>query len=393
MGDCLATRSAHPGAQHLLRGRVGKRSAIMVDNWLTTARIVVVLPAHNEEAALPRAVASVRAQDRPVQEIIVLADNCTDRTTDVAREQGCRVIETIGNTRQKAGALNQLLPQLIDELADTDLVMVTDADSTISPQFTATALNELRERPDAGAIGGVFHGDPGGGLVGALQRNEYARYCREVARRQGRAVVLTGTASIFRVGVLREIANARGHVLPGPRGCVYDCAALTEDNEITLAIKHLGWTTLSPQQCTVSTEIMPTWADLRKQRLRWQRGALENLRVYGLTRVTLPYAIKQFSMYVGIVAVTLMLVTCALFAYLGLLTLPHGIWLALFGVFVLERIWTVRRRGLAAVALAAPMVFEFAYDLVQQVIFIQAATDILFRRTTQWHHITPEGKK
>ena len=108
----------------------------------------------------------------------------------------------------------------------------------------------------------MFYGEPGGGLVGALQRNEYTRYAREIARRKGRAVVLTGTASLFRVPVLRAVAAGRGITIPGRPGTIYDTQALTEDNEITLAVKTLGWATASPRSCGVLTEIMPTWSAL-----------------------------------------------------------------------------------------------------------------------------------
>src|SRR5205823_5557778 len=83
-----------------------------------------------------------------------------------------------------------------------------------------------------------------------------------------------GTASLFRVGVLREVAAARGARLPGVPSAIYDTAALTEDNEITLAIKTLGHLVRSPKECTVETEVMPSWRDLGKQRLRWQRGVI-----------------------------------------------------------------------------------------------------------------------
>ena len=36
------------------------------------------------------------------------------------------------------------------------------------------------------AVGGLFFGEEGGGLLGQLQRNEYARYQRVVARRLNR---------------------------------------------------------------------------------------------------------------------------------------------------------------------------------------------------------------
>lgn len=358
-------------------------------------QVVALLPAHNEQHSLPAALASLRDQTRPPDRTIVVTDRCTDDTAAVATAHGVETIDTVDNTTRKAGALNQALTQVLPDLADDDLLLVMDADSAVTPAFLAEALGWLDRHPTDGAVGGVFAGRAGGGLVGALQRNEYARYAREVARRGARATVLTGTATLFRVRTMRAVAAARGTVLPGRPGAVYDIAALTEDNEITLAVRTLGLGASSPRACRVQTEVMTTWPDLWRQRLRWQRGALENLRAYGLTPITRPYALKQAAMYAGILAVTLFLLATALFAARGELGPPRGFWLAVTVLFVVERVVTVRRRGWRAMALAAPIVVEFGYDLFQQAVFLRAAVELLARRAPQWHHpvalLVPEG--
>jgi poly-beta-1,6-N-acetyl-D-glucosamine synthase len=349
-------------------------------------RIVALVPAHDEETSLPAALASLRAQTVAPDHVVVVADNCTDGTVAVAAAHGVEVLETVGNTDRKAGALNQALATLA--LDDADLLLILDADSALSSGFLEIARAELTDET-IGAVGGIFHGRPGGGLPGALQRNEYARYAREIARRGGRARVLTGTATVFRVRTLHRIAEARGTTLPGRPGDVFDRTALTEDNEITLAVRTLGLRALSPDACTVETEVMPTWRDLWHQRLRWQRGALENLRAYGLTRATAPYWLQQVGMYLGIAAVALFLLATALFAAVGELGPPRGIWLLVTAVFLVERIWTVRRRGWRGMLLAAPIVVEFGYDLVQQAVFLAAAVALLQGRDARWHHLSP----
>lgn len=351
-------------------------------------RVVALVPAHDEEHGLPATLASLRAQHPPPDRIVVIADDCTDRTAAVALAAGAEVVTTVGNTDRKAGALDQALGPLLPGLAADDLVLVVDADSTIVPGFLATAVARLAADAGIGAVGGVFTGRDGGGLVGALQRNEYTRYAREIGRRHGAARVLTGTATLFRAGVLREVAAARGRTLPGRPGAVYDPAALTEDNEITLAVRTLGYRIVSPRECVVVTEVMTTWVDLWHQRLRWQRGALDNLRAYGLTRVTAPYAARQAVMYAGIVAVALFLLATALFAAHGDLGPPRGFWLGITALFVVERVVTVRRRGVRAMLLAAPVVVEFGYDLLQQAVYLRAAADLLTRRAASWHHPT-----
>jgi poly-beta-1,6-N-acetyl-D-glucosamine synthase len=151
-----------------------------------------------------------------------------------------------------------------------------------------------------GAVGGVFLGYPLRGFLAHLQNNEYVRYAREIARRKGRADVLTGTATLFSAKALRAVERARssGQISPGTG--IYGIDALTEDNELTLALKHVGYRCVSPKACTADTELMPTAGRLFPQRLRWQRGALQNLLEYGVTRHTLPYMLRQLMTYVGV---------------------------------------------------------------------------------------------
>jgi cellulose synthase/poly-beta-1,6-N-acetylglucosamine synthase-like glycosyltransferase len=62
----------------------------------------MLIPAHNEEAQLGMALESVLRQSRPVDRIIVVSDNSTDRTVQIARRRanrGVEVIETVDNTR------------------------------------------------------------------------------------------------------------------------------------------------------------------------------------------------------------------------------------------------------------------------------------------------------
>ena len=69
--------------------------------------ITVLIPAHNEAGCIAATIASLRAQSSSPERIIVVADNCTDDTVPIARAAGVEVVETVGNQKKKAGALNQ----------------------------------------------------------------------------------------------------------------------------------------------------------------------------------------------------------------------------------------------------------------------------------------------
>jgi cellulose synthase/poly-beta-1,6-N-acetylglucosamine synthase-like glycosyltransferase len=345
--------------------------------------VAVLIPAHNEQGQIADAIRSLHEQGSPPGLVIVCADNCTDGTADDAIAAGALVYETVDNVHKKAGALNQALDLLLPELEDDDAVLVMDADSFLAPTFVAEARRHLRD--GVGGVGGVFTGRDGGGFVGMLQRNEYARYARDVSRLKGKVLVLTGTATLFSVRTLRHVVRARvDGTLPGGAAQVYDTNVLTEDNELTLALLHLGYKVISPKGCRLTTEVMETWPDLYRQRLRWKRGAIENLRDYGFTRVTAAYWGRQLFTFFGLV------VTALYFASLGVSLATehtiqlHPLWLTVTGIFVAERVVTVRSRGPIQMALAGILLVEMTFDVFLQAVHGKAIWDAAFGTERRW---------
>ncbi len=344
----------------------------------------VLVPAHNEEQSIGATLVSLRRQTLRPTTVTVIADNCTDYTAGAAIIEGAAVFTTVDNHEKKAGALNQYLRRELLSMSPDDLILVMDADSTLEPRFLEAAVARLRINPQLGAVGGVFMGQRAVSSIQQAQANEYVRYARAVGRRQGRVMVLTGTATVFRAGALLQVAEQRGQSLPGEMGNIYDTSALTEDNEITLALKHLGWQMLSPRECVVHTDLMPTVGDLHRQRLRWYRGAIENLRSYGWTPVTRRYWAQQ----VGLLACTLLFV---LFVAVTAIDLSLGIlrfspwWAAVSLLFLAERMVTVWRVGTRrGRVLALLLVPEAAYDLLLQLTFVRAAWHVIRRAPADW---------
>jgi poly-beta-1,6-N-acetyl-D-glucosamine synthase len=363
---------------------------VMADNrgvYAGPVTVTVLIPAHNEEASLPATLASLLSQSRPPERVVVVADNCTDGTVGLARSAGVEVLETVGNAQKKAGALNQALRTILPGQGDNDVVMVMDADTRLDDGFLAAAVGRMTADRALLAIGGLFYGEDGAGLIGQFQRNEYIRYSRELHRRRGRLFVLTGTASVFRPVALRTVAAARGRSLPGTPGDVYDTAALTEDNELTLALKSLGALMISPSECTVVTEVMPTWRTLWAQRLRWQRGALENLGAYGLTPQTFRYWAQQLGIGYGAIALA------AYFALMALTVLTTDgwvwfpFWIGLGVVFAAERVVTVWKGGWRARLLAATVLPELLFDAFLDVVYVKGILDISVGRPATWQHV------
>jgi poly-beta-1,6-N-acetyl-D-glucosamine synthase len=360
------------------------RSVARTGRSVQRGSVHVLVPAHNEESSIGATISSLRGQALPPRSITVLADNCTDHTVGAALIEGASVFSTADNTEKKAGALNQYLRRHLPGLDPEDFVLVVDADSTLDPEFLAVALSRFAADPLLGAVGGVFTGNGPRSVLEQAQANEYVRFARTVARKRGQVMVLTGTATVYRVRALLQVAEQRGGFLPGRAGDVYDTSALTEDNEITLALKHLGWHLVSPRECIVRTELMPTVGDLHRQRLRWYRGAIENLLCYGWTPVTRRYWVQQTGLLLCTMLFGLFVTVTIVDATLGLIRWsPY--WGLVSLLFLTERIVTVWRIGTWRGRLLALAVLpEIAYDLLLQATFVRAGVHILRRSEAHW---------
>ena len=95
--------------------------------------ISVVIVAFNEEKYLPVCLAALKAQSFPKDdyEVTVVDNNSTDKTSEIAKEFGAKVI-----SEKKQGyvfALNRGMRE-----ASSDIIAVTDADTKVSPNWLST---------------------------------------------------------------------------------------------------------------------------------------------------------------------------------------------------------------------------------------------------------------
>lgn len=339
-------------------------------------RVVVIIPAHNEAMGITAAVEALWAQTRRPDMVIVSADNCTDDTALLAARAGARAIPTRGNTHKRAGAVNQPLTWLLDELEDRDVVIITDADTTLKPTFVENAEKLLRRRYDA--VGPVFDAAPTWNPLEQLQHNEYVRYSRMVARRNGRTLNLSGAAQALRVGVIRAVVEARRRGdLPG-KPFMYNTDAISEDMELTIAVKTLRFRTVASVNCRCTTDMMKTPRTLHVQRIRWVQGGMCELERYGRTEVTKPMVNRQWLAGANVLF-TLVWVTYSVYlttrmgwARFDLIHQPFWLGVTLF--FSFERAFTARKAGWRGMLVAALLLPELLYDMFRQTVFVISLT-------------------
>jgi cellulose synthase/poly-beta-1,6-N-acetylglucosamine synthase-like glycosyltransferase len=349
-------------------------------------RVVALIPAHNEAEWIERVVANLLTQTCAPDQVIVISDNSTDATVRLARQAGAEVWESAGNRDKKAGALNQALARLLPHLADDDFVFIQDADTLPAGHWLAVARDWAAKHPGA-VISGRYASPPTGkSLLRIIQENEFARDGRVIDRRGNRTRIVVGTSSLFPVATLRAVVRAREDgTLPGPpTSDVYSTASITEDYELTLALKTLGFETFAPHECDAVTDVMPTFKALWRQRIRWQRGAFTDLRTYGLNRVTAWYYVAQAMWCFGMLTVLLIAAQISLVIGITGHFSPSPVWIGTLPLFLAHRILTVRRTGAKGMLLAAALVPETVYDFFRYAVYLTCAWKAVTRRETAW---------
>lgn len=112
-------------------------------------KISVVIPAYNEEVLLPKTLASINALDRKPDEILIVNASSTDKTVEVSKQAGARVItvpkKTIGFSRQQG-----------IEQAKGDVIAFTDADAILPHDWLNRAEQALSKPGIVGYFGRVW---------------------------------------------------------------------------------------------------------------------------------------------------------------------------------------------------------------------------------------------
>jgi cellulose synthase/poly-beta-1,6-N-acetylglucosamine synthase-like glycosyltransferase len=344
-----------------------------------TQELILVIPAHNEEAGIYETLLSIQQQTVQPNRTIVLCDNCSDATAQIAESMGVEVIHTVNNKGKKGGALNQAWDLLGME---SGYFATMDADTILAPDFFEKALERFArakgEGIPCGGVSATFGIKSLHTTLSLAQELEYGRFCRVVGRKKGRPHCLAGAAVVYNAAALKEVCDERGSLyLP----------VLVEDYELSLALRHRGYKIYAPKHCRAITEVMPTLRTLWQQRTRWYLGTMQELRKYGFSRITWrDFGGQGFTCLTIAFRWLFVFTLVTSYAVNGALELPWWAAAPLI-IFATSRAVESSRLGWKRALIAACM-FEELYLLLLESIFLVSGLRILFGREEQeWGHV------
>ncbi|MEM2631949.1 MAG: glycosyltransferase [Candidatus Bathyarchaeia archaeon] len=234
-----------------------------------TPKVSIIIPAHNEEKVIVRAIESAIETDYQNKEIIVVDDGSTDGTYQLAypyaKKGLIKLLRRNVASGSKAGALNHGLMY-----ATGDVIVTVDADTMLEREAIKEAVKPLSS-PKISAISGnvrVLRGEHGkNNLLVKLQTYEYL-LSLELGRRFnsiiGTLLIISGAFGAF----WKKYVDSLGR---------YDKDTITEDFDITVKMRKLGKRLFFAENAVAWTFVPDQWRDWRRQRLRWTIGQAETL--------------------------------------------------------------------------------------------------------------------
>lgn len=235
---------------------------------------VIMIPAHDEEEVIASTIKGVKHELGPDDRILVIADNCSDETADIARKLGCEVIERNDAKRRGKGYALAFGVSYLRQNAP-DIAIIVDADCEVAPGAISSlkqACSELKKPVQAYyLLYAPKDGQP------EQRVSEFAIYLKNHIRlrglaRLGGSIPITGSGFAVPFSLLQSMDLATGEIV--------------EDMKlgIELALSGESICYVSDAQITSPLPSIGGIADLQRQ--RWEHGHV------GMIRAFLPKLIK-----------------------------------------------------------------------------------------------------
>lgn len=235
------------------------------DTGVPRPRVAVLLPAHNEASCISATIETLLPQLTDQDRLVVIADNCSDETAEIARGFGATVIERIDPVRRGKGyALDYGLrfieadPPAVVVMADADCIVHQGAIDRIARLADAVSRpiqsTYLMERP----------ANPGpNDAVSAL-----AFMVKNVVRprgldRLGQPCLLYGTAMAFPWSVIAHAPLANSNIV--------------EDMQLAVDLAIAGHPSVFCEEAKVTGRLPQQKTAAKSQRVRWEHGHLKTL--------------------------------------------------------------------------------------------------------------------
>ncbi len=247
------------------------RTKIHKNDKTAINHFAVLIPAHNESAVLRYLLQSLRDQNYPKDEysVFVIADNCTDDTASIARQEGVIALERFNDEKVgKPHAIGWALKRLDEMNIKYDAIAIFDADNLVTVNFLSLANASLNSGNQAlqGSIETKNIDDSWISISNHIVWSAHNRIYQNGRQACGLGSLLCGTGMGFSKDLLQKVG--------------WDQTSLTEDREFTYKLLLAGIKAEWLDKAVVYDEKPIRANQAIKQQSRWASGMKMDFKKY-----------------------------------------------------------------------------------------------------------------
>ncbi|KKM23837.1 hypothetical protein LCGC14_1611120 [marine sediment metagenome] len=331
---------------------VANRKQVKWADDIELPKFAILMPAHNEELIIADTLAKLMNQSIAPSDVYLVADNCDDNTSTIAKTYGVNVIERVDNTlRGKGYALTHGLKVLKQSEKHYACVIILDADCEIDKE----SLGKLAKYSVKNhvAVQALY-------LMRVVNQSSIKQRIAGFAwlvknklrplamRTLGMPITLTGTGMAFPLDILRNVNFNNGNIV--------------EDMQLGIDLTSQGHAPHLLPDAIVYSDFPQEQNVEISQRTRWEHGHIRTIlnvlplmiktaikkRNFKLFALSLDIAVPPLALLVMLcLCYFLFLVLCQLYLQIdGLLTYFVSL-LSLFFMAVFIAWWTSGREYLS----------------------------------------------
>ena len=271
-----------------------RRAKKQPETPITQHRFAAIISARNESGVIGQLLDTIRDQKYPSEllDAIVIADNCTDNTADVARAHGAIVYERFNKEQVGKGyALNYAFQNIATDYGDSyyDAYVIIDADNLLDENYFAemnkTFCKGYRIMTSYRNSKNFASNWISAGY--SLWFLREAKFLNNARMMLGSSCAVSGTGFLVASEVIRERGGWNYHLL-------------TEDIEFTVDTvirgENIGYCAGAMLYDEQPTTFQQSWT----QRMRWAKGFYQIVAQYGSrlgSGIFTKHRIKKFASY------------------------------------------------------------------------------------------------
>lgn len=386
-----------------------RRAKKQAETPIVQHRFAALISARNESGVIGQLLETINKQNYPGEllQAIVIADNCTDNTAEVARAHGAKVYERFNQEKVGKGfALNYAFQHINEDFGDSyfDGYVVIDADNLLDENYFAEMnktfckgyriMTSYRNSKNFGAnwISAGY----------ALWFMREAKFLNNARMLLGTSCAVSGTGFLVSSEIIRERGGWNYHLL-------------TEDIEFTVDTvirgEKIGYCAKAMLYDEQPTAFDQSW----NQRMRWSKGFYQIVANYGgrlsggivKNRRKNPFSCFDLTMTVmPAMLITIGILICdfalLLMAAFGSTFMPHlmqtmlrslGFWLGGYysSLFLMGAITMITERKKINCSRGKRILYTFTFPIFQLTYFPIALAS-LFRKV-EWKPIRHDVAK